>query len=310
MNIDWDNSEVRIISAGRGRWRKKTLSDPSWSGRTPDNDLWVIWAGGGRARTRGGKVTLRPGTVLWMKPGWTYSVTQDPENTLGMDFIHFSLLDKHGKNISVTSETVPDQLMTFDPFFAQSVTRHIVELLYFGDLRKIRPYNLKPDLISHSIMVNCSDAGERSPAIISSASLLLKALLSDLANSNPQNERAPENGIELHHRWTAMRASILMRENTAAAADVRGFAQKAGYSVDHFTRIFKKVFGIPPLEYLIDLRIKKAAQMLAGTSLGVSQIAAELGYRDKYFFSSQFKAKTGLSPREFRRRNSGGAAAI
>lgn len=303
MAIDWKNTEVKIVSVGRGRWRKNVLADSTWNGRTADNDLWVVWAGEGNMETHSGRVALQPGTVLWMKPGFVYKAEQNPKNTLGMDFIHFDLLDNAGKPIDVTYEIVPDLLTAFDTFFVQSMTRHIVELLYFGDFKNIKLYDLRPGLEANAISVYCSTADNCSPELMNSAALLMKSLLVDLCNFNLLNANLAESGTELHHRWIAMKASIFMRENTGTFIEIEELARKASYSLDHFTRIFRNVLGVSPQEYLIDLRIKKAEQMLAASDLNIVQIASELGYCDKYFFSKQFKNRTGLTPKEFRRKN-------
>lgn len=71
-------------------------------------------------------------------------------------------------------------------------------------------------------------------------------------------------------------------------------------SNDHFCKMFKAFTGIPPVEYVINARIEDAQDCLLASSMNVSQIAARLGYSSVYFFSRQFKKKTGLSPREYR----------
>lgn len=303
MNIDWKNINVKIISGGRGRWRKNVLADSTWSGHTADNDLWVVWAGEGHMETHSGRVALQPGTVLWMKPGFVYRTEQDPKNTLGMDFIHFELLDNDGKNVNVTNEAIPELLMAFDSFFVQSMTRHIVELLYFENMKNIRTYDLKPGLYANSISVYSTEADKWSSESMNTAAVLMKSLLIDLDNFNSLDNSLAQSGTTLHHRWIAMKASMFMRENTGTFIEIEELAKRAGYSLDHFTRIFKTIFGVSPQEYLIDIRIKKAEQLLSATDLNISQIASDLGYCDKYFFSKQFKKRTGLSPKEFRTKN-------
>ncbi len=74
------------------------------------------------------------------------------------------------------------------------------------------------------------------------------------------------------------------------------------WSPAHFSRIFKLVVQQSPQDFLLNLRLSRARHLLAETSLAVSEIADRLDYSDLFFFSRQFKAKTGLSPRDYRLR--------
>ncbi len=74
------------------------------------------------------------------------------------------------------------------------------------------------------------------------------------------------------------------------------------------TRIFKDLLGKTPFEYLIQTRIRHAAELLENSDQSVSDIAYECGFHDSNYFSMQFRKVTGLSPREFARKKRDGAA--
>ena len=65
-------------------------------------------------------------------------------------------------------------------------------------------------------------------------------------------------------------------------------------------RIFKKEFGVPPYEYLMQKRVETARMLLLNTSLSVKEIAYRLNFADEHYFSNYFKKKTGLSPLKLR----------
>ena len=64
--------------------------------------------------------------------------------------------------------------------------------------------------------------------------------------------------------------------------------------------VFKKVTGYSPIDYLLHVRLAKAAEMLLKTEKTISEIAQDCGFADSNYFSRQFRRKYSLSPREYR----------
>ncbi len=77
----------------------------------------------------------------------------------------------------------------------------------------------------------------------------------------------------------------------------------SGISAKYFETIFKREFGVTPKEYLIQLRIDYATELLRNEKYTVGNAALEVGYSDIYHFSKIFKAKTGMSPGEVKSSN-------
>lgn len=73
----------------------------------------------------------------------------------------------------------------------------------------------------------------------------------------------------------------------------------------HLSNSFSKYFGIPPLAFAIYLRMEHAKDLLRETSLTVTQVAAESGFEDVYYFSKLFRQKTGICASDYRRANRG-----
>ena len=74
-------------------------------------------------------------------------------------------------------------------------------------------------------------------------------------------------------------------------------------SSSRYITVFKKQMGKPPNEYIIELRLQFAKNMLSGTNMSIKQISEHIGYNDPYFFSRLFKKHMGLSPQEYRKNN-------
>ena len=78
----------------------------------------------------------------------------------------------------------------------------------------------------------------------------------------------------------------------------------AGYvnvSSNHFSTVFRKETGENFIDYLTEVRMEKARELLTCTSMKTSEIGFEIGYRDPHYFSYIFKKTQGMSPKEYRR---------
>ena len=67
----------------------------------------------------------------------------------------------------------------------------------------------------------------------------------------------------------------------------------------YFSTAFRKFVGRSPQQYLIDVRLEHAAELLAGGGCSVGTAAARCGYPDVYTFSRMFKKKYGVAPSEY-----------
>lgn len=91
-----------------------------------------------------------------------------------------------------------------------------------------------------------------------------------------------------------------MTEHVEEPLKIGMLAELAGLSPSHFTLLFRQQTGCTPRAYLHLLRMHRAVQWLTTTALSVKEIAARLGYGDPFHFSRQFKAFSGLAPRDYR----------
>ncbi len=70
----------------------------------------------------------------------------------------------------------------------------------------------------------------------------------------------------------------------------------------HLCRIMKRDFGKSFTEYVNDLKVDKAKELLATTNFSVSEISSKLGFEDSNYFSRLFKKKTGENTTAYRKR--------
>ena len=78
--------------------------------------------------------------------------------------------------------------------------------------------------------------------------------------------------------------------------------QHLSVSMSYFSSFFKEETGKTFIEYLTDLRMEKAKNLLAHSDLMLYRIAEEVGYEHPAYFTANFKKQTGFKPKEYRRR--------
>ena len=82
--------------------------------------------------------------------------------------------------------------------------------------------------------------------------------------------------------------------------DIASQAQQYGITMHHLRYCFDRDIGKTPLEYLTELRMERARQLIISSSMRIKDIAEWCGYTDSYYFSRCFKKYYGVSPEMFR----------
>jgi AraC family transcriptional regulator of arabinose operon len=261
--------DVVLNASGVFRCTTDWSLDSNWSKGLVDYDLWYVWGGLGRMVTSDGVVDLYPGQGIWMRPGRHYEATHNPDALLRVTAIHFQLRNK--TRFLRTSEFVPpvEFFEPVDPEYFQSAVAHVVHLRSRFGL---------PDR----------------------AALLLKSLLLEIVAFGAPKKS--ESALHRHHKLALNPVIAMIRDQPEARFTVSELAAKAGYSPDHFVRLFRTTTGQSPKEFMIRQRMEKALALLKESSHTVTQIADLLGYQDIAFFSRQFKEHLGISPDHFRQR--------
>lgn len=108
-------------------------------------------------------------------------------------------------------------------------------------------------------------------------------------------------------RESVERAAAYIREHYSdPSASVAAAASVAGASLAHFRRLFCQVYSVSPQEYMMDLRIDAAKDLLSVSTLSVREVAEASGFASAYYFSRFFRIKTGLTPTEYRAKYANG----
>jgi len=102
-------------------------------------------------------------------------------------------------------------------------------------------------------------------------------------------------------RRRAVEAALWIEENAGEELSLESAAREAGLSAFHFLRVFNKVLGVTPHQYLVRTRLRRAARLLAEGNSPVTDVALDSGFADLSNFVRSFRRAAGVPPSEFRR---------
>jgi AraC-like DNA-binding protein len=99
------------------------------------------------------------------------------------------------------------------------------------------------------------------------------------------------------------RALTFIREHLGEPLTLAQVARAAGFAPDYFSRLFKRNEGMTFEHYTKRLRVERAQQVLAETSLSVEGVRQLCGFQTRNYFHKVFKHAVGLTPIEYRERS-------
>ncbi len=236
-----------------------------------DMELWFVWRGRGWMRTATREFSLWPGFCALMRPGGIYDAGHDETEPLGIVYLHFDVLRAGTPASPGRTADWPEFFELADVAYWDAMTRRLVQL-----------------------------AAQDSRT----AAALLKGALEDLLRCPSLDEMSAGQAPTRHERRISEITARLSLD-TSDLPTVADLAKEAGLGMAHFSRVFRRFTGQSPKEFLLRSRLARAQHFLRETAMTVTEIADRLGYADVFFFSRQFKQKTGLSPLAYRSQRSG-----
>ena len=137
--------------------------------------------------------------------------------------------------------------------------------------------------------------------------IVMRALVEQLLVHILRNYSTPRLSEELELSRVGLvdrrirRSVELMHSQLDQDLTLKALAAESYLSPFHFARLFKKLTGLSPHNYLASVRATRAQLLLAETDLPVTEIGARVGYLSGSHFTKAFRLATGATPREFRK---------
>ena len=104
--------------------------------------------------------------------------------------------------------------------------------------------------------------------------------------------------------YFAEKAIIHFYRNFDKEISIDEYAKSLDITPSWFRKCFKKRTGVSPKQFINDIRLSYAREMLLTSDYKLAEIAERSGYENAYFFSRIFTKNTGCSPMQFRKNNS------
>jgi len=124
------------------------------------------------------------------------------------------------------------------------------------------------------------------------AASVFYGILEQLAKENVQKEN-PATTDKLSETL-----EYIHRHYADPGLNVAALAELYGTSTTYFRRIFKQTCGMLPLQYIHDLRLKRAEELMLSGYYTVAEVAYATGFTDPKYFSRFFKKEKGYTPSE------------
>ncbi len=115
-----------------------------------------------------------------------------------------------------------------------------------------------------------------------------------------ENSRSFQETHDAHPDEDIVRAQVWLKDNHSKEIRLSEVAEQFGMSTRSFNRRFKAATACTPSEYLKNIRMNNAKDLLKNTNLSISEIMFRVGYQDSAHFTQLFKQKHSVTPSRYR----------
>jgi AraC-like DNA-binding protein len=253
-------------------------TDPTWvqpPGVIRQHSFWLIVKGKGIFTINGTQYPAEPGKLFFYTPGMTVERTTDPEHPFEYYYLRFHYTESYEEKEQWIFHEEPQVPFPLQGMYTVQNTPQLIYLLEQLDtLWKRRGHitAMRRRLILQEFFLT----------------LVLDFRAQKITGDTTATIELTQDYMVGHYQ---------------EPITLEGLAQMAGLSVSHYSRLFKKIIGYSPIDYLTHLRVDRAKELLSLSDYRLKSIAGSVGYTDEFYFSRIFKKVTGYSPRDYAKKH-------
>lgn len=252
--------------------------EPTWAHpmrSIKHHSFWLIVKGKGTFTVNGTHYPVEPGKLFFFSPGMLVERRTDPEQPIEYYFLRFHYTETYEEKEQWISRCSAESPFPLQGMYSLQNTPqfiYLMEQLFVLWQRRGHMTAMRRKILLHEFWL---------------------ALLQDFR----AQKNAGDTTAAIEH------TQDYMVQHYQEPLTLESLAQLAGLSVSHYSRLFKKVIGYSPIDYLTHLRMDRAKELLVLSDYRLKSIAHSVGYGDEFYFSRIFKKVVGLSPREYAKRH-------
>lgn len=186
-----------------------------------------------------------------------------------------------------------DECLSFQP--APALVESIVSVHGRGSAWESSGVPPLPELMVLGELAQAAAAGRHDIGLDEVAVLFVARALALISGRSPKRD-----AVRTADRRRAVEAALWLDACSHQPIDLDAAAQQAGLSPFHFLRLFSRVLGVTPHQYLVRSRLRHAARLLSDDTRSITDIAFDVGFGDLSNFVRTFHRAAGVSPRRFR----------
>ncbi len=99
--------------------------------------------------------------------------------------------------------------------------------------------------------------------------------------------------------WQVRRLAEVIEDRLGGELRLSALARECGLSISHFSRSFKRSFGVPVYRFVIQRRVERAKLLMKTSTMSLTEVALQSGFSDQASFCRAFSQSAGISPRRW-----------
>ncbi len=252
--------------------------------RSKDSRLFYILAGAGAMNIDGKTFPLQANTLLLFKAGTPYEWQIEYADYYAVNFDY--------------SQSFSHIQQRFHPMRSHGSGNTIFDCGTIEDCPALEAPIILYDSITfkrsiQNLLAESAIADHWNKPILSA---MMKRLLLEILRKNEKQDKRFEAALSIKE------VIVYIQDHYLQPINNRIIAEQFGYNPTYLGRIFKAQTGTTLHNFVTELRLNTAMELLSDTTLPISQICVKIGIPDVYYFSKYFKKKVGVTPSQYRKK--------